>query len=138
MAKYTAKKFAFHFAICLIVYLLIRAFAPLGSVYAGWAAGFLGACYLLAGWFSYLKSKGTDFTKLLRRKKQPETPYYLRGTEKQRKTRLGWGFNRHDFSDDLDDAAEENANTFPPNVQCRLHAIAWVLNGAILLALSAF
>ena len=82
MVNYALKKLGYHFAICLIAWFLILKFSPYTGIYAGWFSGFLSACYLLAGWLAYLKSKGTDFGKLLRRKKPPETPYYLRNAAK--------------------------------------------------------
>ena len=74
MVNYALKKLGYHFAICLIAWFLILKFSPYTGIYAGWFSGFLSACYLLAGWLSYLKSKGTDFGKLLRRKKPVMTP----------------------------------------------------------------
>ncbi len=60
MAAYTFKKFTWHTAICLAVWIVVDRFSPEGRLYAGFMTAFLGSCYLLAGWLSYLKSKGTD------------------------------------------------------------------------------
>ena len=87
MVRFTLKKLLFHLSICLLGYFLILQFSRLGKVYAGWFSGFLAACYLLAGWLAYLKSKGTDLGKLIRRKRPPEVPYYLRNVQKERKPR---------------------------------------------------
>ena len=73
MVRYALKKLLFHLGVCLLVWFLILRFSLHGKLYAGWFAGVLAACYLLAGWLSYLKSQGTDLGKLIRRKRAPET-----------------------------------------------------------------
>ncbi len=137
MVNYALKKLGYHFAICLIAWFLILKFSPYTGIYAGWFSGFLSACYLLAGWLSYLKSKGTDFGKLLRRKKPPETPYYLRNVAKERKPRQGLNGARHVFDDDLAETAEEQDSLLPPPVRHRATAIAFAINGILLFILSA-
>ena len=136
MVNYALKKLGYHFAICLIAWFLILKFSPYTGIYAGWFSGFLSACYLLAGWLAYLKSKGTDFGKLLRRKK-PETPYYLRNAAKERKPRQGLNGARHVFDDDLAETAEEQDSLLPPPVRHRATAIAFAINGILLFILSA-
>ncbi len=139
MAVYTLKKIALHLAACAVVWTLVALFSPGGRLYAGWTAGVLGACYLLAAWFAYLKSKGTDFMKLIRRKRPPRVPYYLRGSDKNAKARLTINNIRHEYDDDLAQTAEEGANEGLPLVaRQRLSALAWLVVGAVLLALSFF
>lgn len=138
MALYTLKKIAYHIALCAIVWLLIDQFSREGRLYAGWAAGALGAMYLLAAWFSYLKSKGTDFLKLIRRKHPPDVPYYLRGPDKETKAKLNLNGLRHAFDDDLAESADERANVLALQTRQRLNALAWAVVGAALLCVSFF
>lgn len=137
MAVYTLKKIALHLVACAAVWALVALFSQGGLLYAGWAAGALGACYLLAAWFSYLKSKGTDFMKLIRRKRPPRVPYYLRGADKDAKARLTINNIRHEYDDDLAQTAEESENEkLPLAARRRLNALAWLAVGAAMLALS--
>ena len=138
LTAYTIRKFLYHLAVCAAVYLLVAAFSQGGRVYAGWAAGALGACYLLAAWFSFLKSKGTDFLKLIRRKRPPNVPYYLRGPDKQLKPRLSLDGLRHEADDDLPEMAEERASEIPLAARLRLNALAWAAVSAAMLILSLF
>lgn len=137
MFVYTLKKFAYHLAVCAVIWLLIDRFSPQGRLYAGWFSGFLGAAYFLAAWLSYLKSKGTNFLQLLRRKRPPAVPYYLRGSDKETKARLSLNGLRHAFDDDLADTAEERASDIPVKTRQRLNAYAWCAVGAFLILLSA-
>lgn len=136
MVRYVFKKLLYHMCACLLVWFLIAEFSAGGRLYAGWFAGFLGACYLLAGWLSYLKSKGTDLAGLLRRKSAPETPYYLRGAGKERRPRLRLSGIRHAFDDGLAEAEEQDA-PFPKATRYRLNAVAWAVNGVLQFVLSA-
>ncbi|HWQ58447.1 MAG TPA: hypothetical protein VN540_05455 [Clostridia bacterium] len=139
MTFYTLKKFIQHLAFCAAAWLAVYLFSREGSLYAGWAAGVLGAIYLLAAWFSYLKSKGTDFMKLIRRKRPPQVPYYLRGSDKRTKTTLTINNLRHEFDDDLAEAAAERENErFPLKTRQRLSALAWLAVGIVMLAWSLF
>jgi hypothetical protein len=137
MARYVVKKIFWHLLWGAAVWLLIDLFSPAGARYAGWFAGFLGACYLLAGWLSWLRSRGTDLSRLLRRKRAPEVPYYLRGPEKDRKTRLSINGNRHFFDDDLADSAAERVTGVPRDALARWKALAFLVVGVLLLTLSA-
>lgn len=120
----------------LAVWLAVRLSSPLPQ-HAGWAAAFAGACYLLAAWFEYLKSKGTDIMAKLRRKRE-EVPYYLRG-EKYKKPRLSLFGTRHDFSDDMETASEgEYDAELPLSERRRLTMLAFLAVGAALLVFSQF
>lgn len=136
MASYTLKKFFFHLSVCAVIWLLIDFLSPQGRLYAGWFSGFLGACYLLAAWFSYLKSKGTNFLAKLRRH-HPQVPYYLRGAEKEQKPRLSLNGIRHIFDDDLAETAEERASEIPLPARQKLNAVAWAAVGVALLIWAA-
>lgn len=132
------KKYLWHIAFGLAVWLCVRLLSPGGSVYAGWTAGLLGACYLLAGWVSWMKCRGTDLSALLRRKRPPEVPYYLRGTDKTVRTRLSLNGNRHTFDDDLAETADPLSEEHPKETLWRIRAAAWAAVGVTLLILSAF
>lgn len=132
MWKAAAQKLIAHFAACLAAWLLLRRFAPQGELWAGWALGVLGACYLLAGWLAFLKTRGTDVASRLRRT-HTETPYALRGPEKQRRTALSLNGNRHVFDDDLDDCAAHSDDALPLPARSLARAIAWGALGVILL-----
>lgn len=131
------RKLAYHLALCLLVWVLILLFSPQGRLYAGWFVGFLSACYLLAGWLAYLKSRGTDLLRLIRRKRAPETPYCLRGPGGGHKPRLTLNGIRHDFEDDLSEAAEAQAAEVSPKARHQINAAAFVVNGVLLFLLSA-
>ncbi len=137
MVRYALKKLLFHLGVCLLVWFLILRFSLHGKLYAGWFAGVLAACYLLAGWLSYLKSQGTDLGKLIRRKRAPQTPYYLRNAAKERKPRQGLAGARHVFDDDLSETAEEQSSVVPGNARNRAKAIALAINGVLMFVLSA-
>lgn len=135
MVKFVAKKCLWHICLGILVWLVVCAFSSWGRIYAGWMAGLMGACYLLAGWLSWLKSKGTDLMSLIRRKKPPEVPYYLRGVDKNIKPKIGIGGNRHKFDDEK--PSEEDSD-MDRNQLFRGRAFAWGIAGAFLLFLSAF
>ena len=136
--RYFLKKLIWHAALGVFIFLIVKKFSPLGSVYAGWTAGFIGACYLLAGWLRYLKSKGTDLLALIRRRGKPEVPYYLRGPEKLRKTKLSFNGNRHVFDDDEEEILAQDEFAKDPISQLRISALAFACTGALLLLLSFF
>lgn len=137
MVRYALKKLLFHLGVCLLVWFLILSFSLNGKLYAGWFAGVLAACYLLAGWLAYLKSHGTDLGKLIWRKRAPETPYYLRNAAKEHKPRQGFMGARHIFDDDLSETAEEQASVLPENTRNRAKAMAFAINGVVMFVLSA-
>lgn len=96
MLGYALKKLMYNLSLCLAAYMLIFFFSRYQRVYAGWFAGAAGMIYLLAAWIFYLKSKGTDITKLLKRKKPQEVPYYLKSpAEKRKRPRIGLNAPRH-------------------------------------------
>lgn len=138
MAKRILEKTAFNLAVCVFVYGLIMCFSRFDRVYAGWFAGLAGAVYLLIGWLFYLKAKGTDFTKLLKRKKPQSVPYYLQSpAEKRKGPRIGLNSPRHTTDDELDDADEQRESELTFKQQCSSRALAYALNGILMLALSA-
>ncbi len=143
MFVYTLKKFAYHMVAGVLVWFLVGLFSREGRLYAGWAVGVLAAMYLLAAWFSYLKSRGTDVMKLIRRKRPPDTPYYLRGPDKRIKPALTLNNIRHTFDDDLAETAGEGAigngegeEPLPLNTRQKLNALAWLAVGLALFGLS--
>ena len=138
LVRPVAKKLLWHAALGGAVWLLVRWLSPRGSVYAGWTAGLMGACYLLAGWISWMKCRGTDLSALLRRKRPPEVPYYLRGADKSVRPRLSLNGTRHAFDDDLAETADLTAGELPREALWRVRAAAWAAVGILLLILSAF
>lgn len=137
MARSVAKKFIWHLVACLLVWGLVRALLPEGRLYAGWMAGFLGACYLLAAWLAWLRGRGTDLGALLRRKRPPEAPYYLRA-EKDRKPRLSaLRGSRHFFDDDLEDAVDA-ADPLPRREREQVRFLAFLATGLAMMTLSFF
>ena len=76
--------------------------------------------------------------KLIRRKRPPNVPYYLRGPEKQLKPRLSLDGLRHEADDDLPEMAEERASEIPLAARLRLNALAWAAVSAAMLILSLF
>ncbi len=135
MAAYTFKKFTWHTAICLAVWIVVDRFSPEGRLYAGFMTAFLGSCYLLAGWLSYLKSKGTDVLGRLRRRPPPQVPYFHRRDKAQKPQVWLWG-NEHPFDDDLAETTQDEVSNIPPNKRRELDAMAFALVGLVLLALS--
>ncbi|HHY12715.1 MAG TPA: hypothetical protein GX529_08810 [Firmicutes bacterium] len=135
MAAYGFTKFSWHMAICLAVWIIIDRLSPEGRLYAGFMAAFLGSCYLLAGWLSYLKSTGTDVIARLKRKAPPQVPYFHRRDKAQKPQVWFWG-NKHPFDDDLAETAQEHTSNIPPTTRHKLDAMAFALVGLLLMALS--
>ena len=67
MIKYLAKKCIWHLGIGILGHLAVTVFAS--RMHAGWFIGFLGACYLLAGWVCWMKS--VPFWRMASRKNAP-------------------------------------------------------------------
>lgn len=138
MIRYVLKKSSWHLAVGLLGYVAVAALTPQGRIYAGWFSGFLGACYLLAGWVSWMKGDGTDLPALIRRKRPPEVPYYLRGVDKHVKPRWGIGGNRHTFQDEVPEPANLPPEDLSPKGQLRLRGVSLGLVGVFFLLLSCF
>ena len=136
MVRYLAKKCVWHLAVGLLGYIAVAALAS--RMHAGWFAGFLGACYLLAGWVCWMKGDGTDLPALMRRKRPPEVPYYLRGVDKTIKPKLGIGGNRHTFEDEEDAPSNLPPEELSPKGQLRLRGVSLALVGLLFLLLSFF
>lgn len=128
------KKAGFCLAVSFILWLVADCFVTVRA-YSGYLAAFMGACFLLAAWIQYMKSKGTDIFRGLRRRKQPEVPYYLRG-EKVKKTRLGIFGNRHTFDDDLDENADIDSADLDEAQRRRINAAAFLVTGLLLIVWS--
>ena len=138
MLRHVWKKLLWHTFFGAGVWLLVRRLSPWGSVYAGWTAGLMGSCYLLAGWINWMKCRGTDLGALLRRRRPPEVPYYLRGADKSVRPRLSLNGLRHSFDDDLAETADPAAQTLAREELWRVRAVALAAAGVFLLTLSAF
>ena len=136
--EYAVKKILWHGGIGVILWLALNQFSLLGRIYAGWFAGLMGACYLLAGWLNWLKTRGVDLGKLLRRKRPPAVPYYLRGVDKSIRPKLGIGGNRHTFEDGLFHGQEAEEAGLGERQACFSRAAAFAAVGMFLLILSAF
>ena len=136
MIKYLAKKCIWHLGIGILGYLAVTVFAS--RMHAGWFIGFLGACYLLAGWVCWMKGDGTDLPALMRRKRPPEVPYYLRGVDKAIKPKWGIGGNRHTFEDEEVESANLMPEDLSPKGQLRLRGVSLALVGVIFLLFSFF
>lgn len=128
------KKAGFCLAVSFMLWLIADCFVTVRA-YSGYLAAFMGACFLLAAWIQYMKSKGRDIFRGLRRRKGPEVPYYLR-SEKVKKTRLGIFGSRHDFDDDLDENADADVANANESERHKLNAAAFAVTGALLLVWS--
>lgn len=135
---YILGKLLKHGGSIVLIWIVIRRFSPVGSYAAGWFAGLAGASYLLAGWIQYLKSRGTDLAALLRGSKHKEVPYYLKGPEKWRKTRLSLTGKRHVFNDDLEDLPADAHINLNPISKLRCRAVAFAILGLLLFGLSFY
>ena len=122
MLGYALKKLMYNLSLCLTAYMLIFFFSRYQRVYAGWFAGAAGMIYLLAAWIYYLKSKGTDITKLLKRKKP----------------RIGLNAPRHNTDDDLDETAEQaETESLSAKQGFAARAAVYLVAGIAMLVLSA-
>ena len=122
MLGYALKKLMYNLSLCLTAYMLIFFFSRYQRVYAGWFAGAAGMIYLLAAWIYYLKSKGTDITKLLKRKKP----------------RIGLNAPRHNTDDDLDETAEQaETESLSAKQGFAARAAVYLVMGIVMLVLSA-
>ena len=132
MLGYALKKLMYNLSLCLTAYMLIFFFSRYQRVYAGWFAGAAGMIY-------YLKSKGTDITKLLKRKKPQEVPYYLKSpAEKRKKPRIGLNAPRHNTDDDLDETAEQaETESLSAKQGFAARAAVYLVMGIVMLVLSA-
>ena len=130
----TLKKAGFCVAASFVIWLVADCFVAVRA-YSGYLAAFMGACFLLAAWLQYVKSKGSDIFRGLRRRKEPEVPYYLRG-EKVKKTRLSIFGNRHTFDDDLDENADVNSDDVNDKERHKINAAAFLVTGLLLLVWS--
>lgn len=138
LLRHMLKKLIWHISIGIAVWLLVRWLSPMGSVYAGWAAGLMGACYLLVGWLNWLKRRGTDLGAIIRRRRPPNVPYYLRGSDSAIHPRLGINRIRHTFDDDLDETVEHASQMLTVHESLLVKAVAFMVTGVLLLVLSAF
>ena len=125
MAIRVARKLILHLALCAVICLALARFSVGEQLYAGFAAAFLGAAYLLAAWLRWLKSGGTDLMGRFRRKTPPQTPYF----HSPRTAR------RHE-SDSLEDERDERDGNLPEPLRLRLDALAFALCGAVMLVVS--
>jgi len=125
MAVRIARKLLLHLALCAVICLALARFSVGGALYAGFAAAFLGAAYLLAAWLRLLKGGGTDLLGRLKRKAPPKTPYF----------HSPHAVRRHE-SDSLEDEQTERQGELPPELALRLDALVFALCGAVMLAVS--
>lgn len=136
MINYLAKKCVWHLGMGFLGYIAVTVLAS--RMHAGWFAGFLGACYLLAGWVCWMKGDGTDLPALIRRKRPPEVPYYLRGVDKTIKPKWGIGGNRHTFEDEEGEPSNLPPEELSPKGQLRLRGISLASVGVLFLLVSFF
>lgn len=130
MALFTLKKTMLHLALSIALCLAVWLFSGGGAVYAAFMAGFLGAAYLLAAWLTFLKTKGKDFFAMLKRKKEPEVPYFHR-KDKGSASRLRFFRERHDYDDDGDPAVP-----LDKLLRERCAALAFLICGTVMLIAS--
>lgn len=135
MALYTIKKTIIHLALSGGICALIGVLSAHGRLYAGFAAAFLGAAYLLSAWLRFLKSSGTDVGAWLRRKAPPGVPYFHR-RDKQGKSGLYGGKGR--FEDSLADEQNDRDEHLPLKIRLRGDALSFVLCGILLLVSSLY
>lgn len=130
LAFYTMKKTMIHLALSGGICALIGVLSAHGRIYAGFAAAFLGAAYLLSAWLRFLRSSGTDVGAWLRRKAPPGVPYFHR-RDKQGKSGLYGGKSR--FEDSLADEQDERDEYLPLKTRLRGDALSFILCGTLLL-----
>ncbi len=135
MASYSLGKLLRHISGALFVWIVVGWVSEGREPYPGFTAAFLGACYLLSGWLSYLKSQGTDVMARLKRKEKPEAPYFHRREKNLKPKAWCWG-NRHRFDDDMDEILADDPTGIPLDARQKLDALAFALVGLVLLALS--
>lgn len=121
---------------CLGLYLLARNLSENGPVYASFLAGFLGFCYLLFAWLSYLKSRGSQPFALLRRRQAPQVPQSLRSPNEKPRRSLRPFAPRYPVEDSLDEEAGEAHGEIPRALQLRAGALIYLGLAILLLALS--
>ena len=131
MALYALKKTVLHAALCVFICSMVWLFSGGGRVYAGFMAGFLGAAYLLASWAAFMRAKGKDIFAFLRRKREPEVPYFHR-KDKGSPSRLRFLRERHDYDDD----GVESPRAPDRITRARGDALAFLLCAALMLLLS--
>ncbi len=137
MKKLILKKILWHTAVGLVLWALVGLLSPGKWLYAGWFAGLFAACYLLAAWILFIKHRGTDLAKILRRDKGPEVPYYLRGVDKNPRPRLTWAGTKHFFDDEGVPVSADYAS-LSPKAQATVRWAAFLVVAMVFFFLSAF
>lgn len=132
---YFCKKLALHLGVSAATCAAVWVFSAQGRLYAGFAAGFLGAAYLLAGWLRYLKAGGTDILSRLRRKSGPQVPYFHRN-DKTRTPGVLPTKRRFDYADGLEEERQDSLREIPPKLRLRAEAAAFTLCGAAMMVVS--
>ncbi|MGI5977565.1 MAG: hypothetical protein ACOX68_07725 [Candidatus Limivicinus sp.] len=137
MILFIIKKFIYHLLIGICICVLIFFFSNGGRLYSGWFSALLGACYILAAWLLFLKSRGSDITKVFRRTPTDSVPYYLRGPNKEYSPKLRFNGVKHVIEDDLDGTENDNSSLgLPPAKYFLAKSIAFLSVGIVFIVIS--
>ena len=135
MTAYILKKILLQGCISAALCALMGLFSRGGRMYAGFAAAFLGAAYLLAAWLRWLRAGGTDLLRLLRRRETPQVPYFHQ--RDKLKTPGVWpGRGKFAYEDSLDSERQQRDSALPAPSRQRGEAAAFGVCGLALLAVS--
>lgn len=136
MLSFVFNKALMNLLASLGIYLLARGLFVDGPVYASFLAGFLGFCYLLAAWLSFLKSKGSRPFALLRRRQPAQVPQSLKSPNEKPRRSLFPFAPRYPLEDSLDEEAEDELSDIPKARQQQISALVYLGMALMLLALS--
>lgn len=137
MLQVALKKTLYNLAVCLALYTVVRQFSRGGPVYAGWLVGFLGACYLLAAWLAFLRSKGSRSFRGLKRTRPQQPPHSLRNPGYMARRGPGLFGPRYPEDDSLEEESEDEPNGVPEHAHFRVRAMVYGTVGVLMLILSA-
>lgn len=136
MLGFALRKTLTNLIVCLVLYALVARFSQGGQVYAGWLAGVLGACYLLAGWLAFLRTKGSRPFQAFRRKYPPEVPDSLKNPgfmARRRRSLFGLSYLENDS---LREEAEDDLSDLPEKSRFLVSALIYTVLGVAMLILS--
>jgi len=123
-----------------LIVLAVGLFSVGGWIYAGFAAAFLGAAYLLSAWVKFMRTRNRrvlpDFGRASRSRSRElrRAPYFHR---KEKTDRPGVRSVGYHFNDSLEDEAEGDGR-LPAPLRQRAAAAAYAICGALLLIASIF
>jgi len=131
-------------AVSSLIVLAVGLFSVGGWTYAGFAAAFLGAAYLLNAWAKFTRARNRRIFPSFRRTSRSSpsglrsAPYFHRKDKTDRPGIRSVGYH---FNDSLEDEAEDDSEDdgrLPAPLRLKATSAAYAICGAVLLIASLF